>query len=236
MAGAGVLWATDDPPSKGDKLVIASGSAGAGQIECLPSDVPPRGSGRPNWKRERFCAVALVRYVFRAHHNPFPLVVERVDSPDFVFASCRLGSLKVAVEVTDAGEWEHQRWLERVDSGSPGAGQSEQGKLPGLTPIRPCVHDVPSPAEGWTGDAPRRHFSAALGEAMHRKLAPKVWRNAAHLPRWLVLYDNTNAGWVMLDPEAMECLRAQARVGRDGGISALALVRGLDSVGMVECA
>ena len=110
-AGAGHLWATDEAPSVGDVLVIASGAAGLRQIERLPTDVPGREQQRPSWTRERFCTVALIRHLFEVRQRLFPLRVERVDSPDFVFAPRRPDSPAVAVEVTDAGEFEYQRFL-----------------------------------------------------------------------------------------------------------------------------
>ncbi len=198
-------------------MLIASGAEGVRQIECLPTDVPPRGPLRPNWRRERYCNVALLRHLSGVRQHLFPLWVARVDAPDFVLAPCRPDSPMVAVEVTDAGEREHQDWL------------GEIAACPG-------VHHIPSPCgSGWNDDAARRHFSTALGEAVKRKLACKFWRNAADLPRWLVLYDNTNAGWFPLAADPEECLRDQVRAGREGGLSALVLVRSLEAVWVVEC-
>jgi hypothetical protein len=161
--------------------------------------------------------VALIRHLSRAHQHLFPLRVERVDSPDFVFTPRRSNSPAVAVEVIDAGEFEYQRWLDRI-AACPG------------------VHHVPSARGlGWNGDAPERQFSAALSEAVKQKFAYKHWRHASDLPRWLVLYDNTNTGWFTSGADAEECLRAQVQAGREGGLSALVLVRSRDSVSMVEC-
>ena len=217
MAGAGHLWATDEAPSVGDALLIASGAAGLRQIKRIPTDVPGRDQGRPNWTRERFCAVALIRHLFKVREHLFPLRVERVDSPDFVFAPSRPDSPAVAVEVTDAGEFEYQRFLDRTAACSD-------------------TQHIPSPGDlGWEGDAPERQMSMALGEAVQRKLAHNVWRRAIGLPRWLVLYDNTNAGGFTADADAEDCLREQVQPGREGGLSALVLVRALDLVWMVEC-
>ena len=216
-AGAGHLWATDEAPSVGDALVIALGAAGLRQIKSIPTDVAGREQRRPNWARERFCAVALIRHLFEIRQRLFPLRVERVDSPDFVFAPHRPDSPAAAVEVTDAGEFEYQRFLERTAACSD-------------------ARHIPSPGGlGWESDAPKRQMSVAVGEAVQRKLAHKVWRRAVGLPRWLVLYDNTNAGWFTSDAGAEDCLREQVRAGREGGLSALVLVRALDLVWMAKC-
>lgn len=74
--GAGHLWATDEAPSVGDALVLASGAAGLHQIKRLPTDVPGREQGRPNWTRERLCAVTLVRHLLEVRQHLFPLRVE----------------------------------------------------------------------------------------------------------------------------------------------------------------
>ena len=71
MAGTGHLWATDEAPSVGDALVIASGAAGLRQIKRIPTNVLGRDQGRPNWTRERFCAVALIRHLFEVRQHFF---------------------------------------------------------------------------------------------------------------------------------------------------------------------
>lgn len=134
-----------------------------------------------------------------------------------MFAPCWPNSHAVAVEVTDAGEVEYQRSLDHTAASSG-------------------FHHVPSPGGlGWDGDASERRFSATVHEAVQREPPNSVWKRAVGLPRWLVLYDNTNTGWFMSDADAEKCLRVQAQAGREGGLSALVLVRHLDLVLMVEC-
>lgn len=218
MADTNKLWTSDEPPSGGDRLLIASGEAGARQIDLLPTDVPPRGPLRRNWHRERFCAVALIRHLSKVRQHLFPLAIERVDSPDFVFAPPQPAS-SIAVEMTDAGGTEFIAWLDQIAA---------------CRDVK--VHGLPSPkGGGWQGDAPNQAFAAALDQAILRKLDAINWRNAADLPRWLVLYDNTNAGGFVSNTDAEACLRDQARRRRADGLDTLVLVRPPDLVWMVEC-
>lgn len=211
------LWASDEPPSRGDNLLIASGKPGARQISGLPTDVPGRGSQRPNWKRGRFCAVVLLRHLFKSHQHLFPLAVERIDSPDFVFAPPQ-PALSIAVEVTDAGEPEHQDWMDR-SAASPGV-----------------FSHVPDPPEAASqGNPYEQAFVAALDQAVVRKLDAKFWRHAADLPRWLLLYDNSLTRADVSDVDAEACLCELAQRRQKDGLHALVLVRAAEVVMIAEC-
>lgn len=171
----------------GDRFQIPAGTAGQDLLQTIDHQVPRRSAGRRSAHRERFCLVALLNALMTSDPHLFPAFVDRAESPDFLL-TCANGDV-VAIEHTDAGEQEYQRFLaemEEVDA-----------------PV-----SCPSPnGAAWIGDQPERAFLAAIEAAIARKSAERIWTNAPReAKRWLLMYDQTNTGLFIYDEPARQFL------------------------------
>lgn len=198
---------------RGGRLAIPAGVEGRIFARNLTFNVPRRSEGRTAAHRERFCFIALLKSLLHTDPDFFPATVVRGEAPDFIVL--RNGGAAVAIEHTDAGELEYQRHLAETENVSE--------------PVA-----VPSPGgHGWVGDAPERAFVEALRISFSRKAASSYWRNAPDsAERWLLIYDQTDAGIFVGDAAALRFLRSAALedAARLGVLTRIYLVRSQDVV------
>jgi hypothetical protein len=126
----------------------------------------------------------MLRALAQCQPALFPMQVERLApgaSPDFVLtdASGRV----VAVEHTDAGTEEYQRFLscagDDVELDWSPASPRGRGRSTLPVPPPPAPPDRYRPRrDGWVGDAPIERLMGDVLTAVERKSAQKVWRDA----------------------------------------------------------
>ena len=201
------------PLLRGGSFTIPAGVEGRTFVRSLTFDVPCRSEGRTAAHRERFCFIALLKSLLRTDAASFPATIVRGEAPDFIVL--RKSGAAIAIEHTDAGEFEYQQHLAETDSTD-----------------EPVF--APSPGgDGWIGDGPKRAFAEALSVSFSRKAADSYWRNAPESSeRWLLAYDQTNTGMFVSDAVALGFLRSAALEDRttSRAFTRIYLVRNQDAV------
>ncbi|MBR0681357.1 hypothetical protein GXW74_12750 [Roseomonas eburnea] len=174
-----------------------------GRDEVLDFDrtVPPRGRGRENWHRERFCILNLLAHLQCQTPSLFPAELVRQQAPDFLLRPTVVHS-PIAIEHTDAGAHEYQCVLDEDaerDERAPvtiGARRSDTGQH--------------AKFDGRVSNAPEQCWLQDIRDAIRRKSHLRCWRNAPpNAQRWILAFDNSGAG-IFVDDDAARAMLSQA--------------------------
>lgn len=185
MIHAGDLWLEPF------RQQIPAGTAGLDFIDQIPTKVMGSGAGRTNSQRERYCLVAVLRWLLKNRPSLFPAVIERTamnQSPDFILQPAS-GSVPIAIEHVDAGHRMFHRWMDRLRPGEA---------WPPLSSRR-----------AFLGDLPKTRFVRQVAIATCRKRTAKTWRHASNDSiRAIVIYDKTSTRDWVDDDEVRDLLEA----------------------------
>jgi predicted nucleotidyltransferase len=165
----------------GDDLAAASGDELRALLEQVDITVPRRTQGRRSEHIERYCVVHYLRTLERNGLLRFPFRISKDDPPDFVV---EMGSERFGLEVTEAGDPEHQRAMTALETAPRGS-----------VVVGGSVREPGKPARSWpyAGDEPERFWTAEV-LARIKKKTEQLAAYASLPEECLLVYDNTEYG------------------------------------------
>ncbi len=128
-------------------------------LERVDVGLPKRTEGRVSAHREGRCIVSALRWLNAAHPDLFPATLVRGEAPDCVLEPAS-GAAAWALEHTDAGDEELQKWLRDIELGIASPSIPDRGG---------------ALAEG---DAADVLFAREVGRAIGAKIAKGSFRSA----------------------------------------------------------